>query len=578
MGIRRAHRHWQITLLLLALVGPIPAAQTATLAADTLIYNADIRTVDPDQPLVSAMAIQQGRVIALGNRTTLSGYVNDKTQLIDAAGHTVLPGLIDAHVHLMSGAGLLQGVDLYGIKDRDVWFERIAERDKSLSKGQWLVGGLWDHTIADQPLPTRQELDAVLPDRPAILTDVDGHSVWVNTLALKLSGITADTEAPADGVIVLDDSGEPSGILLEGAAQLVRESDAYQQATQLDEAARLSLIENIVAHANSLGLTGAHEMNERPALDDYERLMAANRLNLRLWFGTTGEYVDRNTADQLRKRADSLAAHPGNTRSGPNLELGYIKLFIDGVLSTRTAVLLEPYTDRPGERGLPILPPQDLLPAVAAANQADLPVAIHAIGDGAVRLALDSFEASPKRPSRPNRIEHIELIDPEDIPRFNELNVVASVNPHHAVTTFHNYLRDRIGKSREPYAYAWNKFAEADVPIVLGSDWYTAPLNPLVQIWAAVFREDAFGKVPGKWHPENALTFEQALFGYTQEPANISGWGEQIGSLSPGKWADFVVLDRQLATPVTPALRTTKVASTWIAGQPVYQATQPANR
>ncbi|MEM1231017.1 MAG: amidohydrolase [Pseudomonadota bacterium] len=546
----------------------IPASQPP---ADLIVRNADIYTVDPAQPRASAFAVRAGRIVALGDEVQVRPLQGPATRALDVAGATVLPGLIDGHVHLRSGASLLRGVDLYGIAERNTWLKRIAARDKQLPKGLWLIGGLWDHTIADDPLPTRQELDAVLPDRPVVLTDVDGHSVWVNSVALKLAGITADTEDPADGAIVRDTAGEPTGILLEGAMNLVRESQAYRDGMALTAAKRLALIEDIFAYANSLGLTGAHEMNDRGAFDEYETLLAAGRLNLRLWYGVTGEQITAESAHELRQRADRIAAHRGNREHGPRLQMGYLKLVVDGVLSTRTAVLLQPYSDRVTQRGLSLIPRSELFPAVAAANAADFPVAVHAIGDGAVRLALDAFAASERRPSFPNRIEHIELVHPDDVPRFKSLGVVASMNPHHGATTFYNYLRARVGAAREPRAYAWQTFLAAEIPLVLGSDWYTAPLNPFVQLWAAVFREDAFGKVPGAWRKEQALTLAQALHAYTQAPANASGWGEELGSLSVGKWADFIVLDRSLADPVTPALRDAQVQSTWIAGQPVFE-------
>jgi hypothetical protein len=272
-------------------------------------------------------------------------------------------------------------------------------------------------------------------------------------------------------------------------------------------------------------------------------------------------------------RADAEKAVQASDKAarGPMLAPGYVKFWIDGVLSSRTAVMLEPYSDEPGERGLPTMVESEVLRLVRAANAANFPVAIHAIGDGAVRTSLNVFAQAGVVMPLQNRIEHIEVLHADDLDRFANENVIASVNPHHAVTTFNNYLTERIGEAREDLAYPYGRLSASQADLVLGSDWPTAPLAPLTQIWAATFRESALGLGEGPWHPENALTLDQALYAYTQAGADAAGWGDEVGSISVGKWADFVILNGVIETPVQAEIQEMNVRSTYVAGARVFE-------
>lgn len=564
---------WTITL---AMAGALAACsqqpETASQApapetfADLIIVNADIHTVDPDQPRANALAVKNGAFAAVGDDGFVGEMTGPDTTVVDAGGATIIPGLIDGHVHLTSGINLVCGVNLYGIADRAEWLRMIAERDRELPEGAWILGGRWDHTLADDPLPTKEELDAVAPDRPILLSDVDGHSTWANSRALELAGIDAATASPSNGVIVKDpDTGEPTGILKEGASSLVYNSAAYQEGTAMNPEERLEALADTLRFANSLGLTGAHEMAGLATFDNYVALAESRRLPMRIWYGF---YPNE---EELAGLSEIGASRQDYADQGPRLSLGYIKYSIDGVLSTHTAALFEPYADKPDDTGLPMMGQDAINERVAKANAAGFPVAIHAIGDRGVRMALDAFAASPDKPALPNRVEHIEMIKAEDMARFRNENVIASMNPHHAVTTFHNYLTERIGEEREETAYAWNAIAEAGASLVFGSDWATAPLSPFEQLWSATFRISALGENPAPWKPENAVSFDAALHAYTQAAADASGWGGQIGSITPGKWADFVILDATLGEPVTQDLKSVKVRATYLAGEPVYQ-------
>lgn len=253
------------------------------------------------------------------------------------------------------------------------------------------------------------------------------------------------------------------------------------------------------------------------------------------------------------------------------VELGYVKLGVDGVLSTRTALLLEPYADAPDETGLPDLSQEELNALVAAGNSHGFPVAIHAIGDRAVRMSLDAFEASPVKPPLPNRIEHIEVINPEDVGRFAQLGVLASMNPHHCITGIGKYNTARVGEERAKWMFAWNKLRLAGATLVFGTDWATAPLSPMDQFYAAVLREKPEGGPPGGWQSESKVSFQDALYAYTQSPADAAGWGDQIGSITAGKFADFVILDAALPDPLDRSILERHVRSTWIGGHPAYE-------
>jgi predicted amidohydrolase YtcJ len=483
-------------------------------------------------------------------------------------GATVLPGLIDGHVHLGSGYSLMRGVNLYGIADKKQWFDMIAAKAAELPPGSWIVGGRWDHTLSPgAELPTKEELDAVAPDHPVALGDVDGHSTWVNSLALELAGVDASTPAPQGGEIVHDpQTGEPTGILLESAGGLVR-----SKVPPLSDEERLETLKKTLAFARSLGLTGSHDMSG--PVEDYAVLAERGELAFRIWFGAYTESPEE--AAELAERRDSIASRMAAAapagKFGPMLQLGYAKIGLDGVLSTRTALLLEPYADSPGETGLPNLSQQELDALVAAGNSHGFPVAIHAIGDLAVRMSLDAFEASPVKPPLPNRIEHIEVIDPEDVGRFAQLGVLASMNPHHCITGIDKYNTARVGKERAEWMFAWNKLQRAGATLVFGTDWATAPLNPLEQFYAAVLREKPGGGPAGGWQPESKVSFQDALFAYTQAPADAAGWGDQIGSITPGKWADFVVLDATLPDPLDRSILERRVRSTYIGGRPAYE-------
>jgi hypothetical protein len=542
---------------------------TAQLTAnpDVIVINADVRTSDKSNGRASAFAVKDSKFIAVGNTEGILNMAGDSTKIIDANGNTVLPGFIDSHTHLSSGAKIVTGINLSEIREKAVWLEMIKERVKTMQPGEWLLGGRWDYTFENKGYPTRWELDAVAPNNPVALSDIDGHSMWVNTMAIELSGIEADSEVPMGGQIVLDEEGIPTGILLEGAIELVWQNESYVRDSDLAR----NEIEQVIDYATSLGITSVHDMSSRIELNKYKELAADQKLNLRIFWGEHSKFSQEddstNQNNLIYQLIDQYKVH--DDELGPMIEYGFIKYVIDGVLSTHTAALVDPYTDRPDVIGEPFYIQNELNFLVKRANSLGMPVAIHAIGDRGVQMALNAFEFS-NHLNLANRVEHVEVIQPGTVERFRELNVTASMQPNHGTGVIGKYITPRIGSEREKFAYVWNDFLKGGVRLALSSDFATSPFSPLVQLFDAVFRESPSGLYDGAWYPEQRISFDEALYAYTQIGADLSGWGEKIGSITNGKWADFVILNQRLNDPVGRELKDTLVSSTFFAGKEVY--------
>ena len=542
-------------------------APQLTANPELIVINADVRTSDKSNSRASAFAVKDSKFIAVGNTKDILSMAVDSTKIIDANGNTVVPGFIDSHTHLSSGAKIVTGINLSDIREKAVWLEMIKERVKTMQPGEWLLGGRWDYTFENKGYPTRWELDAVAPNNPVALSDIDGHSMWVNTMAIELSSIEADSEVPMGGQIVLNEDGIPTGILLEGAMELVWQNESYIRDSDLarDE------IEQVIDYATSLGITSVHDMSSRIELNKYKELAADQKLNLRIFWGEHSKFSQEddstNQNNLIYQLIDQYKVH--DDELGPMIEYGFIKYVIDGVLSTHTAALVDPYTDRPDVIGEPFYIQNELNFLVKRANSLGMPVAIHAIGDRGVQMALNAFEFS-NHLNLANRVEHVEVIQPGTVERFRKLKVTASMQPNHGTGVIGKYITPRIGTEREKFAYVWNDFLKGGVRLALSSDFATSPFSPLVQLFDAVFRESPSGLYDGAWYPEQRISFDEALYAYTQIGADLSGWGEEIGSITKGKWADFVILDQRLNDPVGRELKDTLVSSTFFSGKEVY--------
>jgi predicted amidohydrolase YtcJ len=562
-----------ISLLLSSACTRQPEAVDQTLGPDLIVINADVRTVDSTNRYAEAFAVADGKFVAVGSSGEIRQLARDNTELIDAGAVTVIPGLIDGHTHLVGGSGLAVGVDLSEIEDKDEWLRIIREKAQTLSDGDWILGGAWDYNLSDGVLPTKEMLDAVAPDNPVLLRDIDGHTAWTNSRAIELAGITVDSPVPPGGEIVVDPgSGEPTGIFKEGAAGLFRDAPGMAEATDTRAG-----IKAAVSLANSLGITSVHDMSN--SFDEFLSVFDDGDLTLRVWQGARptragdGDAAEIFTAmaherDRVRKH---VASNEQTESMGTLFDIGYTKLIIDGVLSTHTALMKAPYADKPDVEAEPFVTRETLNAMIAAAHDNDFPVAVHAIGDEGVSWVLDGFAESPSPAGvLGDRIEHIEVVTPDDVERFESLGITASMQPHHATCCVGNYVIDRIGRDRLPNAYVWRQMMDGGVDLVLGSDWPTSPFSPLIQMADTIHRETRIDGVIRPWDEGNTLTFEEALYGYTQAGANMTSWSDEIGSITVGKWADFVILDERLPASVDRSLENRQVTATYLAGQRVY--------
>ena len=550
----------------LCLISILFGAQLAA-TPDLIVINADVRTSDKSKDRANAFAVKDSKFIAVGNTDEILSMSDESTRVIDVNGNTVVPGFIDSHTHLSSGAKIVTGINLSEIREKAVWLEMIKERVKTMEPGEWLLGGRWDYTFENKGYPTRWELDKVAPDNPVALSDIDGHSMWINTMAMELSGIQPDSEVPMGGQIVLNDEGVPTGILLEGAMELVWQDESYIR----DSDKARKEIQQVIDYATSLGITSVHDMSSRIELNKYKELAADQKLNLRVFWGEHSKFSQEddstNQDNLIYELIDQYKVYDDDL--GPMIEYGFIKYVIDGVLSTHTAALVDPYTDRPDVIGEPFYIQNELNFLVKRANSLGMPVAIHAIGDRGVEMALNAFEYS-NHLDYANRVEHVEVVQPGTVERFRKLGVTASMQPNHGTGVIGKYITPRIGEEREQFAYVWNDFLKGGVRLALSSDFATSPFSPLVQLYDAVFRESPSGLFDGPWYPDQRISFDEALYAYTQIGADLSGWGDEIGSITEGKWADFAILDQRLNDPVGKELKDTAVSHTFFAGKEVY--------
>ncbi|NEZ04164.1 amidohydrolase [Wenzhouxiangella sp. XN201] len=522
------------------------------------LVNARIHTLSADQPRVEAMAWdEEGRITFLGNAEQLRAQ-NPDLELYDAGGRTVLPGLIDAHAHVM-GLGLARlQADLVPAGSVEEVIEILRAQEEKLPKGAWLTGRGWDQTRWEgRAFPTAADLDEAFPERPVWLERVDGHAGWANSAALnEATRDLAGDWQPQGGDIHRDDDGQPTGILIDTAMRFVEDAMPEPDAAVREQALELAL-----AEMARFGLTGVHDMGA--SVDDFDlfrRFEAAGELSVRITAFADG---DEAMLDWLCENG---------RYNGERLAARSVKLYADGALGSRGAALLEDYSDDPGNSGLLFESDDALQALVDRAIGCGLQLGIHAIGDAANRQAIDALAAGQaKDASNPgrHRIEHVQIIDPDDIPRLAEHNIIASMQPIHATSDM-RWAGERLGEARLEGAYAWSTMLEHDVRLALGSDFPVEPVNPWLGIHAAVTRQRD-GHPPGGWRPQETLTLEQALRGFTIDAAHAGFAEQQVGSLEVGKQADFIIVD---ADPfeVEPAdLDDIEVLRTVLGGETVFE-------
>jgi len=546
----------------------------------TILYNGPIYTLDPAQPQAHALAIRDGRVLAIGSEGKVQAAAGGRAEGINLRGRAVIPALTDAHVHLVWHGLARREIRLEGVDDLEIALQSIAAGAAALPEGAWLRGGGWDHTLWGGQWPTAALLDKLIPDRPAILTRKDGHSAWANSRALEIAGIDDDTPDPPGGSIQREKK-RATGILLETAVDLVR-----NHLPALTEEERLAALRDATAEAYSYGMIGVQiPPGLRPgdaaqALADLQKLREQGQLGLRCLVHLGLDGLD----DALRL----------GVRSGLGdrwLRIGGVKMFADGSLGSETAEMLSHYEGR-RHLGSQTISTDELNDAVRRAIAGGISVIIHAIGDGANRRVLNAIEqaqsqlsvvSSPSqdvaddqsrttdngRRTIPNRIEHCQILHPSDIPRFAQLGVIASMQPIHCTADMD--VAERLWGERCAYAYAWRSLKDSGAVLAFGSDAPVESLNPWLSVHAAVTRQRPGNIPPAGWHPEQCLNVEEALWGFTGGAAVAAGATHEQGTLVPGMLADLAVLS---ADPfkIKPAdLHAVQAELTMIEGEVVWE-------
>ena len=556
-----------IKLLMLAAVlfFTVMSFASSSAAPDTIFVNGDIYT-QATPARAQAMAVHDGRIVAVGTNDDIRKLKGAHTQVVDLGGHFVMPGFNDAHCHLQSGGFEQMEVNLVGAKSLQEMQQRIAERAKTTAPGDWILGRGWDHTLwPDQKLPTRQDMDAVTAGHPAYFVRVDGHIAVANSAALAAAGITAQTTPPHGGAIDHNLQGQPTGIIRESAQGLIYSEIPPPTPAQRRRAAELAL-----ADATRSGVTSAQDNSDWEQFLVYEEMEREGKLTLRIseWLRFT------DPVDLLEKHR---AHHSPND---PLLHTTMLKGFMDGSLGSRTAALLAPYSDDPGNSGLPQFSQPELNALAVERVAAGFQLGFHAIGDGAAQMALDAFaeaERSAREKALPGgkdpaqlrmRIEHDQVIAPDQFAQYCKLGVIASVQPNHLLTDM-NWAESRIGPERAKTSYPWKQFLDNGVRLAFGTDYPVEPITPYRGVYAAVTRKNEAGTE--EYFPEQKLTIEQALAAYTTGSAYAEFMEKDKGTLAPGTLADFVVLDRDLTKVAPPEILKTVVLRTVVGGKTVYE-------
>lgn len=518
------------------------------------VENQELRTFD------SMVFGDDGTIKAIGDFDSLiREYPYAKR--INGGNNTLLPGLIDAHGHIL-GLGFTKiEVDLSGTQSLNKALKIIKDYSGNHPDKNWITGRGWNHTFWDHAeLPVSSDIDSVIANRPVWLKRIDSHAGWANSLALKLAGISEFTYDPEGGKIIRDENGNPTGILIDEAMNLV--DKVIPRHTKPENEAALNEAMKIF---KAFGLTSVHDPGI--SADDYElykEFADEEKLTVRINAMILG------VGDNFNKLAIN---GPVYNYKKDLLALRSVKLFSDGALGSRGAALSEPYYDDPSNRGLLFYSDEELLQSVEKAVDHGFQVNIHAIGDRANRQVLNCFEkVEQQRDIRKlrNRIEHAQIVSPDDIPRFKELDIIASVQPTHATSDM-NMAADRLGQKRLVGAYAWQKFERQETVVAGGSDFPVESSNPFLGLYAAITRQDTNGKPSGGWYPEERMTRLQAFKAFTINAAYAAHQEKVIGSLEPGKWADFILVDTDFFEAPAEQIWKTKVLQTWLAGKKIYQ-------
>jgi predicted amidohydrolase YtcJ len=521
--------------------------------------------MDAAQPRAQAMAIDlaNGRILAVGTDDEVRRVGGAQRELVDLRGRTVLPGFIDAHIHLLSAAYRAHDIDAGACTSEDEAAALVRERAAQTPPGRWIQGGHWDKNLwPGGSFPSKRSIDAAAPEHPVALSSKDGHLLWVNSLALQRAGISAETPDPANGAILRDGSGEPTGILQEAAAT----SLVYDVIEPPDPLLSRVLLERILGELRRSGITTIHDIEGELSLRLFRELRDEGKLGVRVQM-----LLPRLMLPQLREQGI-------HNEENDLVRVGGIKIFADGTLGSQTAAMLESFEGSPNNYGILAIPEEEMKAVVRDAAAMNLTIAIHAIGDRAVRVALNSIEYAQQllaqQGTTPDptsglryRLEHVQLIAPEDLERMRRLGVIASVQPFHAVAD--RDIAERYWGGRHRRAYAYRTMRDMSIPLAMGSDAPVEIFDPLRIVFAATMRRDPAIQRP-PWLPDQALSIADALWGYTQGAAYAGAEEQRKGSLSVGKLGDAVVLREDIFNIPQEKMVQNGVQATILGGNIVY--------
>ncbi|HTI38644.1 MAG TPA: amidohydrolase [Vicinamibacterales bacterium] len=524
------------------------------------LLNGHVWTGDPSRPEAQAVALAGDRIAMVGTTDDVRAAAGG-AETLDLHGQFVTPGFIDAHVHFLQGGFSLTAVQLRDANTRNEFVERIRKFAAATPPGTWILGGDWDHTRWGGELPRRDWIDAVTRDHPVWVNRLDGHMALANTAALEAAGVTDRVADVAGGEIVRDASGRPTGLLKDNAMDLVGGKVPPPSPEQNDRA-----LDAAMTYVAAQGVTAVHHMGTWDDLEVFERAWRAGRLITRIQSA-----VPLSTWQRL---ASTVASKRFGTDGHGDLwlRIGVLKGFADGSLGSHTAAFDEPFTDAPADRGLFVTTPQDLYTWISGADRAGLFVAVHAIGDRAIGTVLDIFERVERENGprdRRFRVEHAQHLRPADIPRFSQLNVIASMQPYHAIDDG-RWAEPIIGPVRIRTTYAFRSLLDAGARLAFGSDWDVAPPTPIEGIYAAVTRRTLDDRNPRGWVPEQKITVDEALRAYTSGGAYASFREHDEGTIAPGMLADLTVIDRDLRAIPPEQIRDAHIVRTIVGGKTVY--------
>ncbi len=527
----------------------------------TILHNGNIITFDELRPRVSALAVSYGRVIALGDDAEILRLANAKTKIVNLDGKTLLPGLTDAHLHWEWQARALRSVDVFEVPSKAEAIERVKERADRTPAGEWVTGRGWAQDLwADPVFPSKADLDSVAPDNPVFLNAKSGHAAWVNSKALAAAGITDSTADPEGGQIMRGADGAATGILLETAMDLVRDQAGNPSSEQLAD-----MMVEAQEQALRFGITMIHDFDDPSCLVALQILRERGQLGLRVLKQINQKWLDAALASGIRSNfGDDW------------IRIGGLKLFADGALGPKTALMFEPYQGEPENYGIAVVDKEEMVEYVSRASAFGLPSSIHAIGDKAVHDVLDVFESVRAEEaqrgeavtSRRHRIEHVQIIHPSDVGRLAELDVIASMQPIHATSDM--ATADRYWGDRCQFAYNPRLQLDHDARIAFGSDAPVEPLDPFLGIHAAVTRQRDGAPIDG-WYPAAKLSLLETLLGFTAGPAYAAGMEDRLGKLREGFLADLIVLDRDIYAIEPAEILSLKVLGTMVGGEWRYR-------